>query len=404
VLIQALGEELHHQLRSAFDKPSLEYPEFPTRRVRIRELRPDSGTKNSESEGDKALKTLLLGLMMVGFLPSVSGATGVQISSPADQAVVSSPVQLVASSQGRTTVSSISVYANGVLVAQERGTSSIDTAIDLSPGSYAIEVLTQYRNHTSASATSNITVSGSGSGGTSTNSSVASQIAGDMTGGNEGSPHGVPSSYDFYYGPWVGEGNNIAPNTAIEWWGGLYVGPNGNPATNTLVNIRACALYWLSASTGKWTAVNFTPQQIDSDFYSEDWTVDYGTSVPMRIESDGSFSISTVAGKVAHFYAPYPRIPVNNSDLGGVVAILEARLILNNANGTDDRSIASFLLDTGADPYPSTTGPGIENNPNIGLGKFKYVTTNWRSFAMTTMTQSQLQNNPPPVNLNGVLP
>ena len=336
----------------------------------------------------------------MGLLLSVASSAAVQISSPSNGAVVSSPVQIVASSEARHTVLTMAVYANGNLVTQEMGATSIDMSVNLSPGSYTIEVLTQYRNHTSASATSNITVSGTNF----TNASVASQIAADMTGSNEGSPHGLPSSYDFYHGPVIEEGNNIAPNTAIEWWGSLYVGPNGNPATNTLVNIRACALYWLNASTGKWTAVNLPPAQIGSDFFSEDWTIDYGTSVPMRIESDGSFSISTVTGKVAHFYAPYPRIPVNHSDIAGVVALLEARLVLNNTNGPDDRSTASFLLDTGADPYPATTGPGIESNPSIGLGKFKYVTTSWRSFAMTTMTQIQLQNNPPPVNLNGVLP
>lgn len=333
-------------------------------------------------------------------LSTTQGLAAVQISSPSNGAVVSSPVQLVASSEGKNTVSSIDVYANGVLVTQEMGATSIDTAIDLSPGTYTLEVLTQYRNHTSATATANITVSGTSA----SNAGLAAQIAGDMTGSNEGAPHGVPSSYDFYYGPVIGEGNNIAPNTAVEWWGALYVGPNGNPATNTWVNIRACALYWLNSSTGKWTAYTFTPADISSDYFSENFQTDYDTSVPMRLESDGSFSIYTVAGKVAHFYAPYPRIPVSNSQIGGFVAIMEARLILDNASGTNDMATASYLLDSGADPYPSTTGPGIENNPNIGMGKFKYVTTSWRSFAMTTMTLTQLQNNPPPVNLNGVLP
>jgi hypothetical protein len=236
------------------------------------------------------------------------------------------------------------------------------------------------------------------------NPALMAQIANDMIGANEAHPHGVPPSYDFYSGPTIGEGNHISPNTAVEWWGGLYIGPKGNPATNTLVNIRKCALYWLRASTSKWTAVNLSASQIDSDYYSEDWTLDYGTSVPMRIESDGSFSFSTVSGKVAHFYAPYPRIPVDNTDLAGVVAICEARLILKNASGPDDRSIASFLLAVGADPYPASTGPGIENNPNIGSGKVKYVQVAWRSFAMTTMTLAQLTANPPPVDLTGILP
>jgi hypothetical protein len=34
----------------------------------------------------------------------------------------------------------------------------------------------------------------------------------------------------------------------------------------------------------------------------------------------------------------------------------------------------------------------------------KYVRDNWRSFAMTTLTLSQLQSNPPPINLSGILP
>ncbi len=83
---------------------------------------------------------------------------------------------------------------------------------------------------------------------------------------------------------------------------------------------------------------------------------------------------------------------------------MEARLILNDANGADDRSIASYLLGVGADPYPATTGPGIQHNQSVGNGKLKYVQANWRSYAMTTMTQAQLESNPPPIDLIGIVP
>jgi hypothetical protein len=330
------------------------------------------------------------------------------INSPSDGATVTSPVELNASISPNPRY--VFVYDNNNLILQQQHVSTVTASLNLAPGSHTITVTAKYRHGWSYSATSNITVStqtsGGGGGGTGGggSSNVAAQIAGDMTGSNEGHPHGVPSSYDFYSGPSIGEGNNIAPNSAIEWWGVLYVGPNGNSATNTLVNVRASALYWLSASTGKWTSVPMSASQVDSDFFSEDFSVDYGTTVPMRIESDGSYSFATTSGKVAHFYAPYPRIPVDNADLAGVVAICEARLVLNNPSGPDDRASASFLLATGADPYPATTGAGIENNPNIGFGKFKYVQTAWRSFAMTTMTEAQLANNPPPVDLKGILP
>jgi hypothetical protein len=78
--------------------------------------------------------------------------------------------------------------------------------------------------------------------------------------------------------------------------------------------------------------------------------------------------------------------------------------VLINPNGVDDRASASFLFSVGADPYPDTTGPGIENNVAIAGGKSKYVRSSWRSFAMTTMTQAQLTSNPPPIDLTGILP
>jgi hypothetical protein len=73
---------------------------------------------------------------------------------------------------------------------------------------------------------------------------------------------------------------------------------------------------------------------------------------------------------------------------------LRSILILSNPNSTDDRASAKYLLDCGADYHSSTTGRGVKSNPGVGLGKFKYVATAPRSFAMTTLTQAQLEANP----------
>jgi hypothetical protein len=49
--------------------------------------------------------------------------------------------------------------------------------------------------------------------------------------------------------------------------------------------------------------------------------------------------------------------------------------------------------------------PGNESfNPGVAISKMKYVRSEWRSFAMTTLTRNQLESNPPPVNLNGIQP
>lgn len=232
--------------------------------------------------------------------------------------------------------------------------------------------------------------------------STVEQIANDMQGSNEGTPQGVPSSYDFYYGPVIEQGNNPGSQQAMVLWGTVYVPVGGNPATNTRVNISGCHAYWLRKSTGVWTS--FGPDNApDVEDYPEDFQ---GPSAPtnVRTESDGSISVIPARGMTSHFYAPYPRIPIANTDFGGVVNYCEMRLILDNPNGTDDRGIAQFLGNVGGDYYPSTTGPGIENNPGIGGGKFKYVREDWRSFAMTTLTQAQLTANPPPVDLTGINP
>jgi hypothetical protein len=223
-----------------------------------------------------------------------------------------------------------------------------------------------------------------------------------MTGANEEHPHGVPSSYDFYSGPVITQGNNIGTAQALVFWGALYVGPSGNPsAPNTKVAVKNTQLWWLRASTGVW-AEGVDGQAIDGGYYSEDFVTDLMTSITFRSEGDGSVSFITTSGEVGHVFAPFPRIPVDPMDLGGVVSVLEAKLILDDDMGTDDRSSADFVLGVGADAYPDTTGAGIEANPGLAGGKFKLVTTSWRSFCMTTMTQAALRLNPPPIDFTGI--
>jgi hypothetical protein len=333
------------------------------------------------------------------------GLAAVVINSPYDGATVSSPVQVNASVRGQQPIF-VSVYVDDVLIVHRQGVTQLRTPINLGPGTYTIKVLAQY-SYRSSEATSSIIVAATGTSAPPSSPappgmSAAAQISADMQGNNEGHPHGVPSYFDFYTGPFIVMGNQPAGNKAVALWGGLYIDSGGNPATNTRVNIRNCQLYWKRASTGAWTrgVLTNTPE-VGS--YAEDFSQDFGLAA-VRTESDGTISFTAGGGRVSHFYAPYPRIPIDPNDFGGVVSVCEARLILNNPNGPDDRAIAKYLLDTGADYYPDTTGPGIENNPGIGGGKLKYVTTDWRSFAMSTLTQNQLDSNPPPINLGGVLP
>lgn len=356
----------------------------------------------------KLYSTLALAACLLAGVPSLAA---VSIAAPADGTVVSSPVQVNATDPG---AHSISVYVNGVLVTRQRHTDSVEASVNLDPGAYTVKVVASDGWGSSSQATSTITVSD----GTVTppvtpdpppssppGMSVASQIAQDMQGQNEGNPHGVPLSYDWAVGPVTVMGNNSDGWKAIESWGALYEAAEGNPATNTRVNIRNMQTYFLQKSSGKWLLLQNTSQP-DGAAYVEDFSGDSNRPANVRTEPDGTISATAGGGYNFHFY-PSNRASIDPNDIGGIVVVVQARLIVGDPSKPDDTGTARYLLGSGADYYPDLAGgwPGTADfNPGVALGKMKYVQTQWRSFCMTTLTQSQLQNNPPPVNFSGIAP
>lgn len=234
--------------------------------------------------------------------------------------------------------------------------------------------------------------------------SVVSQITGDMAGSNEGYPHGVPLSYGWATGPIRGSATNPAANwRAATAWGVAYEAAEGNPARNTRVNIRNMRFYLLQKSTNKWMLLQNTSAP-NGGWYVEDFSYNAPKTADIRNESDGSISVTAGGGYVFHFY-PQERASINPKDIAGIITIFEARLILGNPKGPDDRSAARYLAASGGDYWPNIVGGllgGATIAPLIDGGKLKYVQTYWRSFAMTTLTEGQLAHNPPPIDLTGI--
>jgi hypothetical protein len=347
--------------------------------------------------------------------------SSVTIQSPANGATVNSPVALSATTSGARP-GSILVYDNGSLILRKYNVSSITTALTLSPGAHAIQVqATEYRSGR-VSATTNIVVAdqnasaeiddpppadtGSGGGGSGSGSvNVAAQISGDMSGSNEGHPHGVPLSWDWANGSAIEQGNNSEGQQAMTAWGVLYEGAEGNPASNTRVNIRNMQSWFLSKSKGTWTMIQNTNNP-EGEAYVEDFSNDSNRSADIRREPDGTISVTAGGGYNFHFY-PSPRASIDPNDIGGIVTVFEARLIVGDPSRPDDRASANYLAGAGGDYYPSLTGswPGNTSyNPGIAIGREKYVKTYWRSFAMSTVPASQLAQNPPPIDLTGIEP
>jgi hypothetical protein len=235
--------------------------------------------------------------------------------------------------------------------------------------------------------------------------SAAGQTAADMLGPNEAAPHGVPLTFEWAHGPVVIMGNDPQGWRAITSWGAVYVPASGNPASNTRVNIRDMQTYYLQKSSGKWLLLQNTSTPTGAA-YREDFSGDLNKPADIRLEPDGTISATAGEGFNFHFY-PRSRALIDPSDLGGIVVVLQARLIVGDPSKPDDRRTARYLCGSGADYYPDLTGgwPGNASfNPGVAVGKLKFVKPQWRSFAMTTLSESQLQRNPPPVSLTGILP
>lgn len=344
---------------------------------------------------------LPLACVLMCDLACVSLRAQVTISSPENGATVSSPVPLNAA-LSVAQPSTMMVYDNGSPVFQKQSVSSIGALLALNAGPHLITVKATKINGQVSSASTAIAVTPAEPY---VKVNVGTVIASDMSGKNEGLPQGVPLSYDWATGPATVMGNNPGRWKAMTAWGVVYAASQGNPAVNTRVNIRNVQAYVLRKSTGKWLSLQSTSTP-DGGAYPADFSINAALPGDRRTEPDGTISVTAGKGYNYHFY-PSGRGAIDPGDIGGIVTLFQARLIVGNIALPDDRSIAAYLAGSGGDYYPALTGPlpgSLSYNPGIALGKEKYVKNFWRVFSMTTMTAAQLQKNPPPVDLTGVEP
>jgi hypothetical protein len=222
------------------------------------------------------------------------------------------------------------------------------------------------------------------------------EIINDRTLAHEGSPRGVPTYYDWAIQPRTGMGNNPGKFKAFVTWGQIYVAATAKPPSNTRVQIRNLKAYFLSKKSGKW---EFLQGSVGAEgaAFKEDFSNNDNKPADVRAEENGTLSIRVGDGYNYHFWNPN-RAEIDPTDIDGIFTTAQARLILHDPNGTDDRNKTAYLMSMGAD-YWSTLSAQWDNfktNGDAGIGRFKYVEQSWKSFNMTTATPEQLRKNPPP--------
>jgi hypothetical protein len=258
-----------------------------------------------------------------------------------------------------------------------------------------------------------------------TSNSVDTMIA-DMTKLNDLVLKGVDPKYGFARGPgYVIMGNDPRGSNTPDWYKQSYPWMNngtywnfllpwfvqfegeGNAAHNTRIQMRNMKVFIKTRSGGTWYKVNksdgvggiLCPQ--GSNYFH------CPQSGVLRKEAEGVSSLPQPSYNLHGWWGS--RESINGPDVAAVVVTLQARLAVDNPNGVDDRSRAKYLVQVGADYYP-TNGSAETVLPAVGISRAKLLTNDWQSFTMATfndvgkqepgggVSSREMRANPPPMD------
>jgi len=221
---------------------------------------------------------------------------------------------------------------------------------------------------------------------------IRDDLENDMFRAGEGKPSGVPDSYGWGLKPRVNYGNNIPDDwNAILAWGQVNADRDlTNPDKQfplVRVHLKDIAIY-IYRSDGTWELIN-SKMNPDGDLYDEKSTSNVHKPANPIEEKDGGISIQAGSGFFYHFWGA--RRTLTNKDIKGVFVVCKARLI-----GTENYDTPpKYLISIGGDYWRSMSAvwaSGQTNNDDIGIGRFKYITPEWKYFTMHTFKQNELKN------------
>ena len=225
-------------------------------------------------------------------------------------------------------------------------------------------------------------------------------IKNDMTLPHEGYPNGVSESAGWTYRPRVGEGNEPPEMdwSAMTAWGQVYIARGESHVQNVRFQLRNMQAWYLSKADGQWKKWQYN-QDIRGDLYAESFEGNQNIPADIRDESANGGGISSVIepGYNFHFW-PAQRASMDPTDINGIWITAESRLIVDDPSSADNREQARLMLSVGGDYWQSLDAQWDQwkTNRDFGIGRFKFITPEWQAFNLHTLTEEQLNTNPPP--------
>ncbi len=225
------------------------------------------------------------------------------------------------------------------------------------------------------------------------------EIVSDMSPVGDAFPHGAPTSWDWARGAVIQTKYCPAGWSSVTGWGLINRDSSDSPDTNTRVQIKNIKTYLKSRSTGRWQLLQSTVNVAGAAF--EEY-ISTNRAIPpdIRSLSDGSVAVKLTHGYNYHFWPSTTRPSINGGDVAGVFVTYQARLIVDDVNRWDDRGVAKYLGQAGADWWQNFVAVwnNFKTNKGVSISRFKYVTPAWQSFSTSTLTETELRANPPPLD------
>jgi hypothetical protein len=255
-------------------------------------------------------------------------------------------------------------------------------------------------------------------------------IVGDMRELNDFKLRGYENeAYGWYVGPGSTHmGNNATFRNSPHWstfgndssytgttaqamlpWLAVFDGVNHN-ASNVAVEFRNMRTYYKSKSSGEWRLLG-GPAKATGTVYGKAGSGigPRGDTVVNSTETTSTIRMGDDSRTYWHGWWDIGVKSIEPWDIDAFFVTIQARLVVADPSGGDQRGQAELGLQVGADYYLETTTDYASIAPNIGISRTKKLTGDWQAFNYATLsdvgtqipgggiTEAALRGGPPPL-------
>ena len=180
---------------------------------------------------------------------------------------------------------------------------------------------------------------------------------------------------------------------ALQPWVAIFT-LTDNQATNTRVEVSSIRAYILSKKTNQWEL--FEDHPTTGGIFNESYQHLEGVNADERFSGDFTL-VKPPAADARQIYHSWgePKALKDPSDIKAVHVRVFTRLVLDDPNGPDDRHLARYALQAGADYYPEVGSTVNDADllmkgegkwfPGVGMSRAVQVTNEQRLTSFTTL-------------------